>query len=59
MSGASQIQISVMPVTLIVGIFQLVVFGWVVGIQSLLAVFLQSPVALGGYGFTAQQNALC
>jgi hypothetical protein len=48
-----------MPVTVIVGTFQLIAFGWVVAIQTLLAVFLQSPLVVGGYGFSAERNALC
>jgi hypothetical protein len=48
-----------MPVTVIVGMFQLITFGWVVAIQSLLAVFLQSPIVVGGYAFSAERNALC
>lgn len=30
-----------------------------VGVNNLLAVFLQSPVSAGGYGFTPNQNAYC
>jgi hypothetical protein len=30
-----------------------------VGVNNLLAVFLQSPVEAGGYGFSPNQNAYC
>ncbi|EXJ70576.1 uncharacterized protein A1O5_06646 [Cladophialophora psammophila CBS 110553] len=57
--GWSQIRIFLLPVTLIFGGFQLVIFGWAVAFQALLAVFLQTPVGYGGYGFSPGRNAAC
>lgn len=45
------------PVCIIVGFCVLVLFGWVVSINSLLPVFLQNPVIAGGYGFSAIRYA--
>ena len=47
----------VSPVSLITGIFLLVGFAGLVMIATLLAVFLQSPISEGGYGYTPLQNA--
>lgn len=47
------------PATLLAGLFQLVMFGWFVMINTLLAVYLETPVDEGGYGMTPQQNAAC
>ena len=55
----SQVTIAISPVTIFCGAFLLVSFGWAVAVTTMLAVFLQTPVALGGYGFTARQNAAC
>lgn len=49
--------ISISPVTLITGTFLMIAFGWSVASTLLLSVFLQTPVELGGYGFTPLQNA--
>jgi len=49
--------ILVSPVTLITGFFLFVAFAWVVAVSTLLAVFLQTPVKEGGYGYTPLQNA--
>jgi hypothetical protein len=50
-------KIAICPVTIITGCSLLITFGWVVGVNTTLAVFLQTPVAAGGYGFTSSQNA--
>ena len=47
------------PVGLMGGMVLFVNFGWGVGVNTLLAIFLQSPVEVGGYGFTPEQNAYC
>ena len=49
--------VAICPPVMTSGIALLLTFGWVVGLNTTLAVFLQTPVELGGYGFTAQQNA--
>ncbi|OAL34770.1 hypothetical protein AYO20_05965 [Fonsecaea nubica] len=51
------IRIGVHPVGILGGLFLMIVFGWSVGVNNLLAVFLQSPVSEKGYGFTPNQNA--
>ncbi|QGA20788.1 hypothetical protein EYB26_008496 [Talaromyces marneffei] len=56
-SAWAQILIGVTPVTILVGVFLLGVSGWFVSFNTLLSVFLQDPVEVGGYGFSAQQNA--
>ena len=45
------------PPVLISGVALLLTFSWVVGLNTTLAVFLQTPVKFGGYGFSPQQNA--
>ncbi|KAJ5179861.1 Major facilitator superfamily domain general substrate transporter [Penicillium capsulatum] len=49
--------IGVCPVTLIMGIFTLISFGFYVGVNALTPVWLQKPVSEGGYDFTLKQNA--
>ena len=44
---------------LIIGFYQLINFGWFVMVNTLLAIFLESPIEEGGYDFTPQQNAAC
>ncbi|KAK4946611.1 hypothetical protein LTR10_014463 [Elasticomyces elasticus] len=51
------LRIGLHPVGMLGGLFLMVVFGWSVGVNNLLAVFLQSPVSANGYGFTPNQNA--
>lgn len=58
-AGFSQIQIGLTPITLVIGFLQMIVFGWSVGIQTLLGVYLQTPVEEGGYGFTPERQAFC
>lgn len=53
----TSIKIALCPVSLLAGGFVLVAFGWVVAITTLLPVFLQKPVEVGGYGFTPLQYA--
>ncbi|EXJ57722.1 uncharacterized protein A1O5_12512 [Cladophialophora psammophila CBS 110553] len=45
------------PVSIIVGGNMLVFYGFGIGINTLLSIFLQEPVEDGGYGFSADQNA--
>ena len=51
--------ILITPVMLCLGFFTLVSFGFYVAMNAITPVWLQKPVKLGGYGFTARQNALC
>ena len=51
--------IAVSPVVIVVGLYSFVTFGFSVMINILLTVFLQTPVAKGGYGFSPLQNAAC
>ncbi|KAJ5605775.1 Major facilitator superfamily domain general substrate transporter [Penicillium lagena] len=55
--GITPFLIGICPVTIIMGIFTLISFGFYVGVNALTPVFLQKPVAAGGYGFSLQQNA--
>jgi MFS family permease len=50
-------KIALCPVTILAGCALLVTFGWAVGVNTTLAVFLQTPEVAGGYGFTPSQNA--
>ncbi|KAJ5987830.1 Major facilitator superfamily domain general substrate transporter [Penicillium waksmanii] len=55
--GITPFLIGICPVTIIMGIFTLISFGFYVGVNALTPVWLQKPVAAGGYGFTLKQNA--
>ncbi|KAJ5123581.1 Major facilitator superfamily domain general substrate transporter [Penicillium atrosanguineum] len=55
--GVTPFLIGICPVTIIMGIFTLISFGFYVGVNALTPVWLQKPVAEGGYGFTLKQNA--
>lgn len=44
-------------VTILAGLCLLICFGWVVAVFTTYSVFLQTPMAEGGYGFTPLQNA--
>ncbi len=37
----------------------LIFYGFGIGINTLLSIFLQEPVEDGGYGFSADRNASC
>ncbi|MCJ1359763.1 MAG: hypothetical protein MMC33_009765 [Icmadophila ericetorum] len=54
---AAPFLIAFSPVTLFAGFFITLVFGFVLGLGVESAIFLQTPVAYGGYGFTPLQNA--
>ena len=49
--------IGVCPTVFLTGLILMVDNGWLIAESTLLAVFLQSPVNAGGYGFTPSQNA--
>lgn len=49
--------IGISPATVVVGLFIIVLFGWALLLSILSPIFLQTPVKLGGYGFTPTQNA--
>ncbi|KAF3402653.1 hypothetical protein DPV78_004827 [Talaromyces pinophilus] len=51
-------KIAVTPVSLLLNVFTLLNFGFYVAMNSVTPVWLQKPVAAGGYGFTPFQNAL-
>ncbi|KAF7717735.1 MFS-type transporter [Penicillium ucsense] len=55
--GLTPFLIGICPVTVIMGLFTLISFGFYVGVNALTPVWLQKPVAAGGYGFTLKQNA--
>jgi MFS family permease len=57
--SALPFKIALQPVTLIIAVYSLVNFGFYVAMNSLSPVFLQKPVAAGGYGFNTMSNALC
>ncbi|RAL13089.1 polyamine transporter [Aspergillus homomorphus CBS 101889] len=49
--------IGLCPVTLIMGTFTLISFGFYVGMNALVPVWLQRSPSEGGYGFSLRQNA--
>lgn len=49
--------IGLCPVTILMGLFTLISFGFYVGVNALTPVWLQKPLSEGGYGFTLKQNA--
>ncbi|KAK5111947.1 hypothetical protein LTR85_011694 [Meristemomyces frigidus] len=49
--------IGVQPVTLLAGLFLTITFAWAVAVTTLLSVFLQEPVEIGGYGLSPLANA--
>ncbi|RAL08486.1 polyamine transporter [Aspergillus homomorphus CBS 101889] len=51
-------RIGLSPVGMMIGLFQFASFGWFVATHSLITVWLEKPVAVGGRGFTPQRNAL-
>lgn len=51
-------KITFTPVSLLLNLFALLNFGFYVATNSVTPVWLQKPVAAGGYGFTPFQNAL-
>lgn len=44
-------------VTVLAGLCLTICFGWVVAVFTVYSIFLQTPTADGGYGFTPLQNA--
>lgn len=52
-------KIALTPVSLLLNVFTLLNFGFYVAMNSVTPVWFQKPVAIGGYGFTPFQNALC
>ncbi|RAK77403.1 uncharacterized protein BO72DRAFT_485934 [Aspergillus fijiensis CBS 313.89] len=50
-------RIGLSPIGLMIGLFQFASFGWFVATHSLITVWLEKPVTVGGWGFTAQRNA--
>lgn len=55
--GITPFLIGVCPITIIMGLFTLISFGFYVGVNALTPVWLQKPVSAGGYGFSLAQNA--
>lgn len=55
--AAAPFIIGMCPVTLIMGLFTLISFGFYVGMNALVPVWLQKSTSQGGYGFTLKQNA--
>jgi hypothetical protein len=56
---AAPLLIGLSPATIPLGIFTLVIFGWVLLNDILSPVFLQTPLGEGGYGFTPIQSGAC
>ncbi|PYI35381.1 polyamine transporter [Aspergillus indologenus CBS 114.80] len=50
-------RIGLSPIGLMIGLFQFASFGWFVATHSLITVWLEKPVTVGGWGFTPQRNA--
>lgn len=53
------ILIEISPVGQMTGTYTLGFFGWFLIENTLLAIFLQEPTFIGGYGFTPERNAAC
>ncbi|MCJ1260092.1 hypothetical protein MMC24_007932 [Lignoscripta atroalba] len=51
-------RIGLSPVALIPGIFVILIYGFAIGLGIEASIFLQTPEARGGYGFTPLRNAL-
>ena len=58
-SAIAPIAIGLSPITILCGLFTLVVFGWLLLNDILSPTFLQTPLEEGGYDFTPVQNAAC
>jgi hypothetical protein len=52
-------KVAIQPVTICLGLFTLIGFGFYVAMNAITPVWLQKPEKFGGYGFTSMQNALC
>lgn len=57
--AARPFQIAASPIMVLCGIALMIIFAWSVLLQTFLAIFLQEPVAAGGYGFSPNGNATC
>ena len=44
---------------MIAGLYMFVAFGFTLLLAILSAIYLQTPLEVGGYGFTPYQNAAC
>ncbi|MCJ1401853.1 hypothetical protein MMC11_005070 [Xylographa trunciseda] len=55
--AALPVLIGLCPVTVLMGTFTLVSFGFYIAMNALTPVWLQNPREASGYGFTIQQNA--
>ena len=53
----TSILVGLSPVSLLVGVFVMIAFGWAVAVTILLPVFLQRPLEVGGHGFNPLQYA--
>lgn len=51
-------KIAATPVTILAGLFNLINFGFYICMNSVTPVWLQLPVAKGGYGFDTSESAL-
>jgi len=65
-TGSQMLQLVIMPfrigaspVGALVGMFLFIFFAWSVATNTVISVYLQTPVLHGGYGFTPFQNAYC
>lgn len=56
-SAILPILIGLCPVSLLIGLALMIYFAWGVAVTTLLSVFLQSPLAAGGYGWSPKRNA--
>jgi hypothetical protein len=53
------LKIAISPVILLIAGFDMISFGFYVGLNALTPVWLQNPTTEGGYGFSVTQNAAC
>jgi hypothetical protein len=53
------LKIAISPIMLLTASYDTISFGFFIGLNTLIPVWLQLPVAKGGYGFTVIENAGC
>ena len=58
-AATSPLTIALTPITIIAGLYAFVAFGFLILVNVLLSIFLQTPELAGGYGFSPFQNAAC
>lgn len=58
-TALSPLVLAVAPNVILAGFYAFVAFGFSVMLNIVLTIFLQTPIEVGGYGFSPRQNAAC